>query len=134
LLDFEPGFGPLGGIERALHRCSKTLLLVLAVDLPHMTTQYLRKLSAQCDRLTGAVPKLEGHLEPLAAIYPKRCHKFAFDGVANSRHAVVDFATACLREKAVRTVSVSGADAPCFRNWNTPGDLQSEPALRRSRP
>ncbi len=32
LFDLEPGFGPLGGIERGLHECASPLLLVLAVD------------------------------------------------------------------------------------------------------
>ena len=67
VFDLEPGFGPLGGIERALHAATSPLLLVLAVDLPRMTTEFLRNLFARCDRLTGVVPKLNGGLEPLAA-------------------------------------------------------------------
>ncbi|MBI5387245.1 MAG: molybdenum cofactor guanylyltransferase [Verrucomicrobia bacterium] len=123
LLDLEPGFGPLGGIERGLRAAASPLLLVLAVDLPHMTTVFLRQLAARCDVLTGAVPKLNGELEPLAAIYPKRCHVIASDFITQSRHAARDFAEACLREKAVRTFPVASTDAPCFDNWNTPADV-----------
>jgi molybdopterin-guanine dinucleotide biosynthesis protein A len=123
LLDLEPGFGPLAGIERALQVCSSPLLLVLAVDLPRMTTGYVRKLSARCDRWTGAVPRLEGGLEPLAAIYPKRCHATVFEFITQSRHAAREFADACLRERAVRTVPVTAGDAGCFANWNRPADL-----------
>ena len=123
LLDREPGFGPLGGIERALHACTAPLLLVLAVDLPHMTTAFLQKLSARCDRLTGVAPKLRGELEPLSAIYPKRCHVIATDFIARSRLSARDFAEACLQEHAVRTFPVSIADAKCFANWNTPADV-----------
>lgn len=46
LLDLEPGFGPLGGIERALRDCASPLLLVLAVDLPRMTARFLGNLAA----------------------------------------------------------------------------------------
>lgn len=127
VFDLEPGFGPLGGIERALHACESPLLLVLAVDLPRMTADFLRKLAIRCDRWTGVVPRLNGELEPLAAIYPKRCHAFAFEALARSRRTVRDFAEACRREGAVRYFSVSAADAVCFTNWNRPCDLAPKP-------
>ena len=126
LFDLEPGFGPLGGIERALHECRSALLLVLAVDLPYMTTEFLQQLFAHCDSLTGAVPKLNGRLEPLAAIYPKRCHAFVVEAIAKPRRAARDFAAACLHERAVRIFPVSADDAGRFANWNSPADLVSK--------
>lgn len=133
LVDLEPGFGPLGGIERGLKASSSPLLLILAVDLPHMTSAFLRKLAARCDALTGAVSKLNGELEPLAAIYPKRCHAIAFDFITQSHHAARDFAEACRRERAVRTFPVPPADAGCFANWNTPEDVVSKNPDARSK-
>ena len=127
LFDLEPGFGPLGGIERGLYECSSPLLLVLAVDLPQMSVPFLQNLLARCDRLTGAVPKLHQQLEPLAAIYPKRCHTFAAAAIARSRWAVRDFAEAARQERAVRTFSVMTADERCFANWNYPADLPPGP-------
>jgi molybdopterin-guanine dinucleotide biosynthesis protein A len=132
LLDREPGFGPLGGIERGLHATASPRLLVLAVDLPHMTTAFLRKLVARSDALTGAVPKLNGELEPLAAIYPRRCHVMAFDAIAHGRRAARDFALACLHEHAVRTLTVANADTDCFNNWNTPADVVAPIPWRQS--
>ena len=123
LHDLEPGFGPMGGIERALHVTSSPLLLVLAVDLPHMTTAFLRKLAAHCDRLTGSVPVRDRELEPLAAIYPRRCHAIASDFIAKSRLSARDFAAACLRERAVQKFAVARADVDCFANWNRPADV-----------
>ncbi len=124
LYDLEPGFGPLGGIERGLRHCSQPLLLVLAVDLPQMSVAFLRKLVTQCDRLTGAVPRLRSDLEPLAAIYPKRCHAFAFSAITKSQHAAHDFVTACVRERAIRLMSVSPSDGRHFANWNRPSDSE----------
>jgi molybdopterin-guanine dinucleotide biosynthesis protein A len=123
LFDLEPGYGPMGGIERALHETASPLVLVLAVDLPHMSVDFLQKLAGSCDRLTGAVPRLNGSIEPLAAIYPKRCHAFAFAAIAKSQYAVRDFAAACLRERAVRIFPVHGTDKACFANWNCPSDV-----------
>lgn len=123
LFDLEPGFGPMGGIERGLYECATPLLLVLAVDLPRMSTAFLTRMQQSCDRLTGVVPKLNGELEPLAAIYPKRCHKFASAAIAKSQHSARDFASACLRERAVRVLEISRTDAGCFANWNTAADM-----------
>ncbi len=123
LFDLEPGLGPLSGIERGLRECTSPRLLALAVDLPHMTTAFLRKLRARCDQLTGVVPRLNGRLEPLVAIYPKRCHAFAADALAGSRRAAQDFATICFRRHAVRNFSISNPDDRCFANWNYPADL-----------
>jgi molybdopterin-guanine dinucleotide biosynthesis protein A len=46
LFDAKPGCGPLGGIEQALQVCATPLLLVLAVDMPHMTVSCLQTLGA----------------------------------------------------------------------------------------
>lgn len=134
LFDLEPGFGPLGSIERALYQCSSPLLLVLAVDLPQMSVSFLQNLLTRCDRLTGAVPKLYQQLEPLAAVYPKRCHALAAAAIARSRWAVRDFAEAARQERAVRTFSVATADEKCFANWNYPADLPPGPDSIRSCP
>ena len=123
LLDLNPCFGPMAGIERALDATQAPLMLVLAVDLPRMTAAFLHKLAAQCDPLTGAIPKLNGEIEPLAAIYPKRCRFFARDCLLKFSHAARDFAHACLRERAVRSFRVQNTDTPCFENWNRSSDV-----------
>jgi molybdopterin-guanine dinucleotide biosynthesis protein A len=123
LLDREPGSGPLAGIERALDAAQAPLLLVLAVDLPRMTADFLRKLARKCDPLTGVIPKLRGQLEPLVAVYPRRCRFIARDCLLKFRLAACDFAEACRRERAARIFPVKGKDIHCFDNWNTPGDI-----------
>ncbi len=123
LLDRHPGIGPLGGIERVLHETTAPLVLVLAVDLPRMTSAFLKNLVATCTREVGAVPELDGRLEPLAAIYPKRCHALAAEAIAQSRYAVRDFVAACVAERAVQIHRVAPADASCFTHWTTPTDF-----------
>jgi len=123
LLDREAGFGPLGGIERALDTTEAPLLLVLAVDLPRMTAGFLQRLASRCEPLIGVIPKLEGRLEPLAAVYPKRCSFIARDCLLRHRLAARDFADACLRERAVKTFVIPRAEQSCFDNWNSPSDI-----------
>ena len=122
LLDREPGHGPLGGVERALETSSAPLVLVLAVDLPRMAPCFLRQLAAQCDLLTGVVPSLRGSLEPLAAIYPRRCSATVRECLLKAHLSARHFADACLAEQAVRLLEVSENDAGCFENWNSPSD------------
>jgi len=123
LYDLESGCGPLGGVERALAAAHAPLLLVLAVDLPQMTSIFLGRLRHACDALTGVVPEVAGALEPLAAIYPKRCHAFAREFLARQRRSAREFAQLCLAEGAVRRFPVPGAETGCLANWNCPEDL-----------
>lgn len=123
LLDLKPGTGPMGGIERALDASVSSLVLVLAVDMPRMNASFLRRLIDTCSHSVGTVPVRGGFLEPLAAIYPKRCHSLAQDAIASSRLAVRHFAEACIRLRAVQALPVSGGDESCFANVNHPRDL-----------
>lgn len=63
--------GPLAGIEAALAATNAPLLLVLAVDMPRMTVDLLRRLASNCSANLGVVPRVNGAIEPLAAFYPK---------------------------------------------------------------
>lgn len=123
LHDLEPRVGPLSGIERGLQACASPLLLVLAVDLPDLSLTLLRKLVHCCDPLTGVVPLRHGRLEPLVAVYPKRCHAFAQARMIRGACAVHDFATDCHRERAVRYWRVPASLDAVFRNCNQPQDL-----------
>lgn len=127
LLDLEPGLGPLGGIERGLHHCTSPLLLVLAVDMPRITVECLGRQVARCDRLTGIVPWRGDRWEPLAAIYPKRCHPFAFGLFTHGVRAARDFVDECARERAVKRWNVPASQAYCFTNWNHRGDMDRVP-------
>jgi molybdenum cofactor guanylyltransferase len=131
LLDREGGLGPLAGIERALGATTASLMLVLAVDLPRMTAAFLRKLADRCDPLTGAIPKLGGRLEPLAAIYPRRCRDVARDCLLGGQRAARDFAEVCLRERTVKTFEVPPDDVQCFDNWNSPSDINTPESMSK---
>lgn len=125
LTDLEPGLGPMSGIERALREAASPLVLVMPVDVPQMTTEFLRMLACHCDRFTGAVPTHQGEMEPLVAIYPKRCHVYAVLSLAKADYAAHHFTAACLREHAVRLFGIRAEDAACLKNCNTLEDLEA---------
>ena len=59
LADEFPDHGPLGGIVTALRHCKSDRLLVLAVDMPAMTSAFLRTLLEQSRRhAKGVVPSV----------------------------------------------------------------------------
>jgi molybdopterin-guanine dinucleotide biosynthesis protein A len=126
LRDERPELGPLSGMERGLAACRSPLLLVLAVDLARMTPEFLQRLMAQCDPLTGVVPELATGLEPLAAIYPKRSCELARTALRHSRLSARGFAETCQREQAVRFWPVPASETDNFFNWNCPDDLPPE--------
>ena len=124
LHDLEPGMGPLAGIERGLSACNNPLLFVLAVDLPNMTSGLLKKMAKNCRKQSGVVPVVKNKLEPLAAIYPKRCHSYAIESLLKGRHSVKQFVDLCLKENAIRTWMLPNSNARCFINCNAPSDVE----------
>ncbi|HXA43864.1 MAG TPA: molybdenum cofactor guanylyltransferase, partial [Candidatus Angelobacter sp.] len=62
-----PSRGPLSGVASGLSRLQTSHLLVLAVDLPQMTTAHLRELWGLSRPGTGVIPLNGGYFEPLCA-------------------------------------------------------------------
>ena len=116
--------GPLAGIEAALLVAAHPLLLVLAVDLPHMTADYLRQLLADCTPNLGAIPCHQGCFEPLAAVYPRAAHPLALAQIRAGVYAVHTFAALCA--PIAHTIPT-----PCFTNWNHPLDVDLTPQAVR---
>ncbi len=129
LADNFPEAGPLAGIERALQICRHPLLLVLAVDMPQMTTAVLEELKMQSAGRTGIVPRLAGHVEPLVAFYPKTAAALAAELLqqtpdSGSPGAGI-FAARCVQMGWSRYHDLPADVALCFKSWNQPQDVVS---------
>jgi molybdopterin-guanine dinucleotide biosynthesis protein A len=120
--DAKPNAGPLAGIGACLAETRSDLLIVLAVDLPHMTSMYLRLLLVKCSADCGAVVRGEFY-EPLAAIYPKALQHLAAHHLAQGRHAMQDFVREAIELGRLRKFHLDEKDAALFRNLNSPDDL-----------
>ncbi len=123
LCDRFAGAGPLAGIERALAAATLPLLLVLAVDLPEMDLGLLRRLGAGCAGNIGAIPRVNGKLEPLAAFYPKAAQPLAVALLRNEPRAVSGFADRCVQSGLARLMELPAGEERYFANWNSPVDL-----------
>lgn len=124
LLDDFPSRGPLSGISKALAAIGTTHLLVLAVDMPFMTAEELRRLLEQVKEGRGIVPIIGEHAEPLAAIYPS-------DATADFQIALAgsDFSLQSLVRKlaAIDKINlwpVANELAHLYRSVNEPRDLK----------
>jgi len=73
LSDVYPGRGALGGIYSGLKAASTFYSLVVACDMPFLTVALLRYLMELSPGFDIVIPKLEGELEPLHAVYSKDC-------------------------------------------------------------
>ncbi|MGC8878285.1 MAG: molybdenum cofactor guanylyltransferase [Anaerolineae bacterium] len=73
--DIYPGKGTLGGIYTALVAARYPYCLIVACDMPFLSTRLLKYLvrlasACQCDVV---VPRISGRWETLHAVYSKRC-------------------------------------------------------------
>jgi molybdopterin-guanine dinucleotide biosynthesis protein A len=123
--DFEADRGPLGGIAAAFASTTSPHLLVLAVDLPLMTPDWLRRL---IDRRTpggGVVPRIDGQWQPLAAIYPRACHPLVANAMARDARVVTEFVRAAVAADYVISWDIAESDRLCLTNWNCPENLET---------
>lgn len=115
--------GPLAGFASAWQNCRTPHLLVLAVDLPGMTTEYLGSLLKRCTEGRGVVPQRDGRFEPLAAIYPAACLSLAEQNLKTGDCSMQTLVRRALKENLLVERFVSEAEASLFFNLNTPADL-----------
>ena len=124
LLDAVPDRGPLGGLAAALAAAAEPFVVVLAVDLPAMTPEFLSELVDEAAASgAGVVPELEGFYQGLAAVYPRALAECAARLAADEDHSLQHF----IREGIAAGLLVARAVAECerglFANWNAPGDV-----------
>jgi molybdenum cofactor guanylyltransferase len=114
--------GPLAGLASVLRAASCPLVLVLAVDMPAMTSAILRKIISRCTEHSGCVPIEEHRFQSLAAAYPKSLHAMAERRVREGRGSMHEFVTEAIAETFVQTLQIEPSEQLCFINWNTPSD------------
>lgn len=119
--DAAPDCGPLGGLVAGLTAAAHPRLLVLAVDLPRVETQLLRRLLAAATPHIGAVPlDPQGRPEPLCAVYPTARTGLFRDALTANRLALRP-----LLGQGLADGWLSGFETEpgLLANWNSPADL-----------
>ncbi|OGW61039.1 MAG: hypothetical protein A2V83_03590 [Nitrospirae bacterium RBG_16_64_22] len=126
--------GPLTGIEAALEAAVHPRVLVAACDMPDLSVHAARRVAGSADNDAWAViPRVNGRLEPLFALYDRRLLPRIGALLTEGRRAVHPLAEdAHVRVLEVSAIGTDGKDP--FRNINTPSDLVGGPVPVRGTP
>jgi molybdenum cofactor guanylyltransferase len=125
--DIYPERGPLGGIHAALTSATTNFNLMLAVDLPFISTEFLRYLVAQAEgsNATATLPRTGGMFQPLCAVYRKEFGAVAERSLLAGKNKIgALFNQVNTRVIEEQEMSHSGFTVEIFRNLNTPVEWQ----------
>ena len=122
IVDRYDDLGPVAGILSALEEYPEIDWLVVAVDLPNINTETLRKLLLEADAerpFTAYLSSYDGLPEPLCAVYRA--------GSADIVKQFVEGGLNCPRKILIRsdTQLLEQTDPHSLDNVNTPDDLQN---------
>jgi molybdenum cofactor guanylyltransferase len=119
------GCGPLGGIHAALRSSNTDLNLILAVDVPFLSAEFLQFMitKSRCGALV-TVARTSGGWQPLCAVYRREfadlAEKSLRAGIYRIDGLFFPATTLVIDEEELRT---AGFSPELFRNLNTPEDL-----------
>ena len=123
-----PDHGPLGGVHAALRASSSDRNLILAVDMPLVTTALLQYLLREAERSEAVltVPRAAGNWQPLCAVY-RRAFAVPAESALRSGHNRIDalFEETTLRMIDEEELGRAGFSAELFRNVNTREELEA---------
>ncbi len=123
VLDPAPDRGPLGGLVAALRAMRHDRLLVLAVDLPRMSRDFLQRAVSAGAAGMGVVPYGIHGYEPLAACYTRSLRAPAEAALASARLSLQALMAEAEAAGLVRRLPLSPADERLFENWNSPDEV-----------
>jgi molybdenum cofactor guanylyltransferase len=126
IADASPGAGPLAGILAGLERARHPLVAVVAVDMPGADAGVLRLLARSWDGEAVVLPRAEGRLQPLHAVWSRACARDLRRLLEQGERSV----NAVAQRLGIRVVepgewSPVAASSGFAHNLNTPRDLGS---------
>jgi molybdopterin-guanine dinucleotide biosynthesis protein A len=125
--DIFPGCGPLGGIHSALAHSSAELSLMLAVDMPFVSSELLAFVFAAAEKEDNhaivAVPRTSRGFQPLCAVYRREFSAAAEQALRAGKYKIdAVFSRVSIRAIEVSELAAAGFSERSFFNVNTPQD------------
>jgi ABC-type transporter Mla maintaining outer membrane lipid asymmetry ATPase subunit MlaF/molybdopterin-guanine dinucleotide biosynthesis protein A len=121
--------GPLGGIHAALRASPSELNLILAVDLPLVSTALLQYLITRAQSASGAsatVPHAAGGWQPLCAVYRREFADAAESALRAGRYKIDELFDVVKTQRIEEEELVSAGFSPeIFRNLNTREEVEA---------
>jgi len=126
IMDTPPSRGPVSGLCAAFACLDTEHLLALAVDMPFITVDQLRRTCESIANGCGVIPLVQGRPEPIATVYAKETgNEFAaaLEGPDFSLQQVV---TKLIGQGQLHPMQVSESDWRLYKSVNEPRDLDVE--------
>jgi molybdopterin-guanine dinucleotide biosynthesis protein A len=122
--DMIPGYGALMGLYTGLKNAPTDRVLAVACDMPFLQPKLLEHLIHVDLKADVVVPKIDGHFEPLLAIYSKNCLGPIEDMIDRSQKCVYDFYPKVrVREISQKELRIFDPELKSLINFNTPQEL-----------
>ena len=131
IADIVPGCGPLGGLHAALAAARGETLVLLACDMPYITSPFLAHLLSLATEADIVVPRTERGYHPLCAVYSRACLEPAAAWLAQRRLRVREFVDSMrTRVVPVEEIRQFGDPDRLLANVNTPAEYAGLEALQ----
>ena len=123
--DAEPSRGPLSGLAASLKRMPGDHLLALAIDMPFMSEQCLRRICRKLEHGRGVVPIVEDRAEPLSAVYPAEVAADFCAALNGTDYSLQTLTKKLVQAGRLRVYPVAKEEEGFYRNVNRETDLSS---------
>jgi molybdopterin-guanine dinucleotide biosynthesis protein A len=121
--DLYPEMGALAGLQSGLCHSQTEHIFAVACDMPYLDDRLIRYLAGLRRKGDVVIPEGDGGLEPLHAVYGKRCLPAMEASLMANRRRIVSFFPAVDVVTVPReVVGAFDPDMRSFSNINTPGD------------
>jgi len=118
--DIDRDKGPIGGIYTTLQNINTEKAFIIAVDMPFVTENIIKKLIDNSNDFDITIPIIDEKTEPTCAIYSKSCISTIKKQLAENNYRLTDFIAIC----KTNYVSFSLNDLDYFKNLNYPEDIR----------
>ena len=125
-----PACGPLGGLDAALVAAGDAAVLLLACDMPHVTTRLLSYMVCRLGDADAVVPLSERGYHPLCAVYAQSCRVPVRRRLEQGQLRMLDL-LGDLRVRAIDTTELEGLGGAdhLLANLNTRADIDALESL-----
>ena len=128
--DLHSDLGPLGGLRTALSGSDGDRLLLLACDLPFLTTPFLAYMLSVPATADVVLPRDQHGLQPLCAVYARRCLPELDRHLDQSSLSLVDFVRSVdYRSLAAADYAQFDPEGVLMTNLNTTQDYDRAQAM-----
>lgn len=119
--------GPASGILSVLSHIQTSHMVVVAVDMPHLSEDFLKNLQNQCSPEIGCVPYSQGNWEPLAAVYPIEMKQLLLNCLDEKILSLQKILHLAHQENLIARYLPESHEEDYFTNWNQPEDIRHFP-------